>query len=156
MKPLYNIEELLVTLQPVRMRAPLYDFYMKAGIHFSGLHSQGPSPLCAGEPASVSELPRYLCSKSFNFQNSQAPSLRELKESNDCNTCGQYVVCIMPLHGARLTEPGVEGRRCGTGGAPSTGAGDFPALAVGFPPSSMLLQPESPSTTDGFCSLRPL
>lgn len=44
-KPLYNFEELLVTLQSVRMWAPLHNFYMKAGIHFSGIHGQGPSPL---------------------------------------------------------------------------------------------------------------
>ena len=67
-EPLCNFEELLVTLQSVRMWAPLHNFYMKVGIHSSGLCGQGPRPLCGDVPASVSQLPRCLCSKSSNFQ----------------------------------------------------------------------------------------
>lgn len=94
-KLLYNFEELLVTLQSVRMWAPLHNFYMKASIHLSGLQGQGPglsvemclflSLSCPGVSA-----PKPSTSKMHEFQdkeNSKGAMIATHVDKMCCRSC---------------------------------------------------------------------
>lgn len=134
--------------------SPLHKFYMKVGFYFSGLHGQGPRPLWKRACFCLWAAQVTL------FQKLQLPycmsSETELKESNDCNTCGQYVVQIRLPFGALLT-----GRKGGRGscdiGRSSRTQGQVASQVRGwdFLSSSLLVQPENLHTTGGFCPLWP-